>query len=266
MPDNPSPERRPPLLRHLCLMVPRLEPAVATLRAAFGLEVAHREPLVGMWDVENAVMPVGTHFLECCAPLRPGSAAARYLAKHPQGGAYLLVMACDDLPRRRARLDGMGIRVVTELCTPGFRNLQMHPRDTGACMLEFNHHSDSQAPLGPYAPAGPAWQRAIRTDWVDGLSAVEVRSRTPERLAAHWGRITETPVTRNAQGPLLRLGTTVRFALADDDEPQGIAVVELSARHPEATLARALRAGVLPGSRPDTLALFGLDFRLVPPA
>lgn len=166
-----------PRLRHLCLMAPRLEPAVDTLQDAFGLAVAFRDPLVAAWGVQNAVMPVGTSFLEVCAPLDADTAAQRFLARRPEGGGYIIVMECDDLARRRARMDGLRVRLVTDLGIAGFHTLQLHPRDTGACMLELNRTEGGGDLMGPYTPAGPSWQDAVACDVVQGLAAIVVRAR-----------------------------------------------------------------------------------------
>lgn len=256
----------PPRLRHLCLVAPQLEPAVQALRKAFGLEVAYRDPLVAMWGIENAVLPVGTSFLEICAPVARDSAAARFIAKRPQGGGYIVAMECRDLDRRRARLAGLGVRLVTDLGIPGFHTLQMHPRDTGGCMLEFNHTESGGDPLGPYTPAGANWQQAIRRECAEGLAAITVRARAPERLASHWGHITEAPVSRGPHGePQLVLGPAIRFTVAGDDEPEGVAAVDLFARDPETVLAHALASGAQPASA-QSLHLLGLEFRLLAPA
>jgi hypothetical protein len=253
-----------PRLRQLCLMAPQLAPAVQALRASFGLEVAHRDPLVAMWGVENAVLPVGTSFIEICAPIDPDSAAARFIARRPEGGGYIVAMECDDIERRRARMAGLGVRLVTDLKVPGFHTLQLHPRDTGACMLEFNCTEGGGTPLGPYAPAGGDWQQAVRIDKVSGLRAIEVRACAPQRLAAHWGLIARAPVVLGAHGQArLELGAEIRFRVADDDEPEGVASVELFARDPAAVLTQALAAGARPGQSPDSLRISGLDFRLV---
>lgn len=259
-----APRFAAPTLRHFCLMAPKLEPAVQALRACFGLEVAHSDPLVAAWGVENAVLPVGTSFLEVCAPIDEHSAAARFIARRPQGGGYIVVMECEDLERRRARLDGLGIRLVTDLDLPGFHTLQMHPRDTGACMLEFNHTQGGGQPLGRYMPAGIDWQRAIRRDIVQDLAALEVRCRAPQRLASHWGQITEIPVRHDASGiPELVMGPTIRFTVAGDDQPEGVAAVEMLARDPAFAVARALASGAQPGPTSDSVRLLGLEFRLL---
>jgi hypothetical protein len=245
-------------------MAPQLAPAVRTLREAFGLEVAWRDPLAPQWDVENAMLPVGESFLQVCAPLRDGSGAARFLAKHPAGGACIVALECGDLARRRARLAGLGIRVVAELCVPGYQAMQLHPRDSGACMLEFNATEGGGAPQGPYGAAGPHWQRAVRCEVVHGLAAIEVRARAPQRLAAHWGQIAEAPVGRDARGlPELSLGPRVRFGVAGDDEPEGVAAIELACGDPCGAQARALHAGLPRGATDSSVRLLGLEVRLV---
>jgi len=54
--------------------------------------------------------------------------------------------------------------------------------------------------LGPYPPAGPDWQRAIRKDVTQALTGVEMQSPEPAALAAHWGQIIGGSVGINSHG------------------------------------------------------------------
>ena len=68
-------------IRQVALVARDLEPVVADLCAVFGLEVAFRDPGVGEFGLHNAVMPVGTTFLEVVSPVREGTTAGRFLEK-----------------------------------------------------------------------------------------------------------------------------------------------------------------------------------------
>ena len=60
--------------------------------------------------------------------------------------------------------------------------------------------------LGPYPPAGPDWQKSIRKDVTQALTAVEMQSPEPQVLAEHWGKIIGVAVTKDASGdPELKL-------------------------------------------------------------
>lgn len=254
-----------PRFRHLCLMAPTLEPGLSALQRLFGLAIAHRDPIVARWGIENAVLPVGHHFIELCAPIRADAPARRYLSRRPGGGGYIVVTDCADLPRRRAHVDRLGLRVVTDLELPGFRTLQLHPRDTGGCMLEFNTTEGGGATDGAYLPAGPAWQDAVRTERIGAIAAVELRARAPERMAAHWAQICEAPVSRDAAGtPQLDLGGTwLRFAVCGDDDAEGVAGVDLVANDAAAVLASARELGLPVDAAAGSLQWLSIAFRLV---
>ena len=97
-------------LRQICLVARELELVVDDLQAVFGLEVAYRDPAVGYFGLENALLPVGNQFLEVVAPIREQTAGGRYLEKRGGGGARDQVTGRRDpdlrypLPARRLRL------------------------------------------------------------------------------------------------------------------------------------------------------------------
>ncbi|HXU23011.1 MAG TPA: hypothetical protein VN697_03165, partial [Tepidiformaceae bacterium] len=49
---------------------------------------------------------------------------------------------CDDHAPRRKRVEELGIRIVTQFEVPGhFRNMQLHPKDTGGSFFEIDRRS-----------------------------------------------------------------------------------------------------------------------------
>jgi len=146
------------------------------------------------------LLPVDTIFLEVVAPLRPGTAAGRFLDKTGGRGGYMAIFDCDNPDRRARHAEGMGVRIANVIDHPPYHGVQLHPRDCRAAFIEFNHTDGSDDLLGPYPPAGPDWQRSIRKDVTQALIGVEMESPEPQGLAAHWGRILEIPVTQNQNG------------------------------------------------------------------
>ena len=51
-------------LRQIALIANELEPVVDHLRAVLGLEVCFRDPGVAEFGLHNALLPIGTSFLE----------------------------------------------------------------------------------------------------------------------------------------------------------------------------------------------------------
>lgn len=212
-------------LRQVALVAHDLSAVVDSLSSAFGLAVAHRDPGVAAFGLENAVLPVGSSFLEVVAPVREGTAAGRQLARLGGDGGYMVICHTDDHDAVRARLPGLGVRAVVD--TPAdddYRILQLHPSDTGGSFLEIDFQpGGSDADDGPWMPAGPSWQAARQVDVVRGLSGVTVQSRDPAGVAARWSAITGCDVVDDT---VLQLdGATMTFVPGDLDALVGVQLV-----------------------------------------
>src|SRR5690348_10742357 len=142
-------------LRQICLVAQEFEPRIAELADIFGLAICHRDGNVGKYGLVNALMPIGASFLEVVAPIEKGTAAGRYLERRGGDGGYMVILDCDDIERRRRRMEGIGVRVANALRYETYTGMQLHPRDTGGAMLEFNHTTGGASLDGPYHPAGP---------------------------------------------------------------------------------------------------------------
>lgn len=187
-------------LRQICLVVPRLEPVVSDLADIMGLEVCYHDPHVAKYGLENALLPVDTVLLEMVAPITSGTAAERFIEKTGGRGGYMAIFCCDDPDERARHAEGMGVRTANVIDHPPYHAVQLHPRDCRAAFIEFSHTESSDDILGPYPPAGPDWQRAIRKDVTQALTGVEMQSPEPAALAAHWGQIIGGSVGINSHG------------------------------------------------------------------
>lgn len=251
-------------LRQLCLVAHALEPAIADLAAIFGLEVCYRDGNVAKYGLVNALLPIGTSFLEVVAPFRADTAAGRYLERRGGDGGYMVILDCDDFERRQGHVGKLGVRIANPLAYETYTGVQLHPRDTGGALLEFNHTLGGEALDGPYHPAGPNWRKAIRRDVTQGLLAAELQSPDPEALAQRWSRIIERPLTRRASGPFeiaLDLGV-LRFVEASDGRGEGLSGIDLQVANRIAILEAARRRGKAVAG--DVVAVCGIRFKLVP--
>ena len=183
-------------LRQIALVAEKLEPVVDDLRSVLGIEVCYRDPGVERFGLENALFPIGNQFLEVVAPTQPGTAGGRYLERRGGDGGYMVITQCDDHAPRRRRVEELGIRIVTQFETEHFRNMQLHPKDTGGSFFEIDQElgPDGFAEDGPWHPAGGAdWKRAQRLDRVTGITAAEIQSPDPTATAARWSEIARDP-------------------------------------------------------------------------
>ena len=249
-------------LRHLCLVAPSLEPVVADMAAIFGLNVCYRDPNVARYGLENALLPIGTSFIEVVAPTRAGTAAGRFLERHAGQGGYMVIFDCDDPERCGRRAEQLGVRIANRVRFDDYIGVQLHPRDTGAAMIEFNHTPGGENANGPYHPAGPDWQAAMRSDVTQRLAAVDIVAPDPQALSARWAALLERPATPADGAWQIKLeGGDIRFSQpAGADAQPRFARLELHVRNAAAVLEAAAARGY--PVHAAAVALCGIEFAL----
>ena len=192
-------------LRQICLVAPQLEPVISGIADIMGLAVCYRDAHVAKYGLENALLPVDTILLEVVAPFTDGTAAGRFIAKSGGRGGYMAIFCCDDPDARAKQANALGVRTANVIDHPPYHGVQLHPRDCRAAFIELNHTAGSDDILGPYPPAGPDWQKFIRRDVTQALTAVEMQSPDPAALAEHWGRIIGIAPGKAGDGAELKL-------------------------------------------------------------
>jgi hypothetical protein len=247
-------------LRQICLVAPAIEPVVGDIAAIMGLEVCYRDGNVAKYGLENALLPVDTILLEVVAPFQPGTAAGRFIEKTGGRGGYMAIFCCDDPDARGKHANGIGVRTANVITHAPYHGVQLHPRDCRAAFIEFNHTTGSDDVLGPYPPAGPDWQKAIRKDVTLALLGVEMQSPDPQGLAEHWGKILGVAVSKGAGGePELKLPNAgFRFVKGDSDLMSGLTFkVADIAKVRDAAKAKGCKVSG------DAFDLCGVAFKLV---
>ncbi len=248
-------------LRQICLVAPELEPAVEQVRRIFGVDVCHRDVAVAKYGLANALFVFGHQFVEIVAPTRADTAAGRFLERSGGRGGYMAIFDTHDPERRRGLVESLGVRIAHTMEAPGFRGIQLHPRDARATMLEFDRSDGNEQLDGAYWPAGPHWRDHQRLDRVAGIPWVEVESPDPIDLAAHWGRLMDVPVSREPLGqPVLHFDLGgVRFVAGSVER---LIALQVQVSDPAALRAAAAAEG-LPS---DTGGFMLCGVRFVPHA
>ncbi|MFV0474256.1 MAG: VOC family protein [Pikeienuella sp.] len=228
-------------LRQICLAAERLEPVVEELRALLRVAPCHRDPEVAAFGLENALFRAGEAYIEVVAPIRPGTAAGRFLERRG-GGGYMVIT---EAPTRaaqdqaRARAAAAGVRVAWERDYGDWRLMQLHPRDMIASFLEIDWVEGG--PAGRWPPASE--DRSEGAPGIESVAAVELRGPDPAALASHWAGIAGAAA---APGLTLRLANAdLRFA-ASEGAP-GLSAVDLRA----------------PGRAPESAAICGVRFNFI---
>lgn len=253
-------------LRQIAIVAEQLDPVVQDLREILGIEVCHRDPGVGKYGLENVLMPVGNQFLEVVAPTGPGTAGGRYIERRGGDSGYMVITQCDDHAPRRARVAALGVRLVNDFERAEFRNMQLHPKDTGGSFFEIDEQLGPGAhdEDGPWDPAGGAgWLKERHTERAGGIVAAEVQCDDPAQVAARWAAIAECPL--RDMGPasyeMALQNGTVRFVPCTDGRPEGLGGIDVTANDREAVLSAAKTRGRL--FDPETVLIGGLRIRLV---
>jgi hypothetical protein len=251
-------------LRQIALVAERLAPVEVAFADVLGIRVCFRDPGVGHFGLENALFPIGNQLLEVVAPIRPDTAGGRYLERRGGDGGYMVITQCDDHAPRRARVAELGVRIVNQFETHEFRNMQMHPKDTGGSFFEIDEQMGPHAhdADGPWEPAGPDWQAHRALTRVTGIAAAELQCDDPEAVAAKWSAIAQIPVTRGNGRPEIALdNATLRFVPCTDGRPEGLGGIDVRTSDKAAILRAAAMRDAVRGS--DQVYLCGMRINLL---
>ena len=105
-------------LRQIALVARELEPVLDDLTAILGINRCFVDPGVGVFGLENTLMPVGKNFLEVVAPVRDGTAGGRYLDRRGGDGGYMVITQADSVASQqqvRANALANDVRVAHEV-------------------------------------------------------------------------------------------------------------------------------------------------------
>lgn len=247
-------------LRQICLVAEKLAPVEADLEAVFGLKVCYRDTGVAKYGLENVLYPIGRDFLEVVAPTEAGTAAGRYLERRGGDGGYIVILQCDDAERRRDHYASIGVRIANGMDHGPFLGTQLHPKDTGGCMLEVDRQQGDVAD-GPWHPAGDDWEDAIQTDRIAKMTGCALQSQAPMELAERWASILERDVARDGAALQIPLDNgAIAFGPPGDDRGDGLVAVDLQATDRAAVLKAAAARG-LPVTD-DSVTISGVRFTL----
>ena len=236
-------------LRQIAVVTADLRQSAVDIGTVLGVEACFTDPGVRAFGLKNTLWPIGSQFLEVVTPIEDGTAGGRYLQRRGGDSGYMVITQVDDVGRRRERASELGIRIAWQSGRPesGHDTIQLHPADTGGAFFEMDEMlvEGGDAVGGPWWPAGKNWEPYVRTDMVGGISAAELQSPDPEKLARRWAGIADIPIDTDEHGnPAFALdNATVRFVEAQDGRGEGLGGIDVIANDREAILAGARARG-----------------------
>lgn len=232
-------------LRQICLVAWELEPIVEQLRDVLGLQVCHRDPVVQQYGLENALLPIGTDFLEVIAPIEENTAASRYLNRLGRNGGYMVITQVDSEETQqaiKARAISARVRIAHEERRDGWSFCQLHPGDMEAAFLdlEFDEEVDYQ---GCWYPAGGrSWRQFSNEDNPIQLTEVELLATDPVALTRLWGNILGSSVD-DPEYTINLANSSLYFKQKLETEYPCLNGLTLTVRNKDGILSRAKRLG-----------------------
>lgn len=228
-------------LRQICLAAPKLAPVVADIEHIFGVRTCYRDPRVGAYGLENALMLFGDNFLEVVAPTQDNTAGGRFIDRTRGHGGYMAIFQANDPRRRQKHAETIGVRTAHVIDRDTYQNVQLHPRDCRASFIEFGHSTGGDDRMGTWSPAGDDWQKFVKTDQTRRMLGIEVESPNPEDIAAHWSKIIEAPLKSDKGVPTLTFEDgTIRFVKG---ETECLGTLSVEVTDVAKTLSRAVACG-----------------------
>jgi len=222
----------PLTLRQVCFVAEKIQPVIDDLKAVLGLEVCYKDPNVVIFGLENALLPVGTNFIEVVSPVQEKTAAERYLQRRGGDGGYMILAQVDSSEEHaalRARAEKMGVRVAWETVYETVHFMQLHPLDTGGTFFQIDWDTENDH-QGHWVPAnGKGWKEFVRTGVVSEIRAAELQSSDPATLAGRWSSLADIPLQKDRNGnPEMQLkNVVIRFVKDIDGRGEGLGAIDI---------------------------------------
>ena len=234
-------------LRQIALVARELDPVIDDLCSVFGIQPCFIDPGVGVFGLENTLLPVGRNFLEVVAPVEEDTAGGRYLDRRGGDGGYMVICQGSDRETQQAvrqRALDAGVRIAMESEREHHIICQLHPRDMIASFLEIDWDINNDF-NGNWHPAGGlGWQGNVNQTVTQDFLGVELQGVDPVEIAELWGKVTALPVARDGAVLSLELNNaTIRFVEATDGRGPGLGGLDLAVNDRERILKAARERG-----------------------
>ena len=232
-------------LRQIAVVAGDLHKTALDIGAVLGIEACFTDPGVTRFGLKNTLWPIGSQFLEVVTPIADDTAGGRYMTRRGGDTGYMVITQVDDIARHRERAAELNIRIAFDLQSPdhGHDGIQLHPADTGGAFFEMDQMTleDGDAQGGPWYPAGQNWKPFVRTLQVSAITAAELQSPDPDRLAKRWAEMAEIDLTTSADGdPTIELeNASLRFVEATDGRGEGLGGIDVATEDRDAVLSNA---------------------------
>ena len=242
-------------LRQLVMVASLRDPIVDSLCNLFDIKVSFNDPGVAHFGLENAVLPVGTDFLEVVSPVEENTTAGRYLDRRNGDGGYMVIIQVDDFLAAKQSVKENDITVVWESDHPEARAIHLHPKQMGGAILSL----DWMDPKESWKWAGPNWDKFVNTSLVNRFVGVEIQAENPEDMKNTWQSVLNLKSERVTGNQINLDNTWIRFLEDEDGRGAGVSAFCLEADDNDKLFEKASDLGLV---YEDNIMIGGVKFLL----
>ncbi len=242
-------------LRQLVMVSSLRDPIVDSLCNLFDIKVSFNDPGVAHFGLENAVLPVGTDFLEVVSPVEENTTAGRYLDRRNGDGGYMVIVQVDDFLAAKQSVKENDITVVWESDHPEARAIHLHPKQMGGAILSL----DWMDPKESWKWAGPNWDKFVNTSLVNRFVGVEIQAENPEDMKNTWKSVLNLKSERVTGNQINLDNTWIRFLEDEDGRGSGVSAFCLEANDNDKLFEKASDLGLV---YEDNIMIGGVKFLL----
>ena len=231
------------------------DPIVDSLCNLFDIKVSFNDPGVAHFGLENAVLPVGTDFLEVVSPVEENTTAGRYLDRRNGDGGYMVIIQVDDFLAAKQSVKENDITVVWESDHPEAKAIHLHPKQMGGAILSL----DWMNPKESWKWAGPNWDKFVNTSLVNRFVGVEIQAENPEDMKNTWQSVLNLKGERVTGNQINLDNTWIRFLEDEDGRGAGVSAFCLEADDNDKLFEKASDLGLV---YEDNIMIGGVKFLL----
>ena len=242
-------------LRQLVMVSSLRDPIVDSLCKLFDLKVSFNDPGVGHFGLENAVLPVGTDFLEVVSPVEENTTAGRYLDRRNGDGGYMVIIQVDDFSEVQKTIEENNVTVVWESDHPEARAIHLHPKEMGGAILSL----DWMNPKESWKWAGPNWNEFVNTSTIKRFVGVEIQSEDPENMMNKWQSVLKVPSQKISNHEITLDKTWIRFVEDQDGRGPGVSAFCIEAEDNKSLMQKASDLGLV---HQENIFIGGVKFLL----
>ena len=228
-------------LRQLVIVSNLRDPIVDNLCNLFDIKVSFNDPGVAHFGLENAVLPVGSDFLEVVSPVKDNTTAGRYLERRDGDGGYMVIIQVDDFSEVLSSVKENNVTIVWESEHPEARAIHLHPKEMGGAILSL----DWMDPKESWKWAGPNWNQFVNKTAVNGFRGVEIQSDDPKHMKDTWQSVLNIANEKVSDDQIDLDNTWIRFVKDEDGRGPGVSAFCLEADDKEALIKKASDLGLM---------------------